>query len=58
MSAIHNNSLFDNNSLQVVITNYPTEKTEWFTVPDFPHVKDSSTRQIPFSKTLYLYYNS
>jgi hypothetical protein len=37
----------------VVITNYPAGKKEWITAPDFPHIKGSSSRKLPFSNTLY-----
>eukprot|EP00026_Physarum_polycephalum_P001192 Phypoly_transcript_01193.p1 GENE.Phypoly_transcript_01193~~Phypoly_transcript_01193.p1 ORF type:complete len:822 (+),score=88.54 Phypoly_transcript_01193:1092-3557(+) len=40
--------------LKVVITNYHSGKTEWLPAPDFPHIKDSNTRKLPFSNTLYI----
>lgn len=40
--------------VKLTIINYPDEKTEWLTAKNNPEDEESGTRQIPFSKTLYI----
>jgi len=40
--------------VKLTIINYPEDKTEWLTAENNPEDKDSGTRQVPFSKTLYI----
>jgi len=38
----------------VIITNYPEDKTEYFSVPNNPEDENAGTRQVAFSKYLYI----
>lgn len=40
--------------IPVTITNYPENKTEMFTLPNNPQDPDSGTRQVPFSREIYI----
>lgn len=40
--------------LKVVISNYPEGKTEWFTVKNHPKDESMGTREIPFSREVYI----
>jgi glutaminyl-tRNA synthetase len=40
--------------LRVVIENYPEEKSESFDVPNNPEDPDAGTRQVPFSRVIYI----
>ncbi|MFW5968950.1 MAG: glutamine--tRNA ligase/YqeY domain fusion protein, partial [Persicimonas sp.] len=41
--------------LEVVITNYPEDKTEWLEAPYYPHdVPKEGSRKIPFSRNLFI----
>lgn len=40
--------------LKVVIENYPEEKVEWFDVPNHPGDESMGTRQLPFTRELYI----
>ena len=40
--------------LKVVISNYPEDKTEQLTAPNHPQNESMGTREVPFSKTLYI----
>ena len=40
--------------LKVVIVNYPEEKEEWLVAVNNPEDATAGTRQVPFSKTLYI----
>jgi glutaminyl-tRNA synthetase len=42
------------NPIKLVITNYPEDKEEWLTTENNPEDKDAGTREIPFSKELYM----
>ena len=42
------------NPLKVVITNYPEGKEEWFEAENNPEDDHAGTRQIPFSRTIYI----
>ena len=42
------------NPVKVVITNYPEDKTEFFTLPNNPEDENAGTRQVPFSKVIYI----
>lgn len=40
--------------IKVVITNYPENKTEYFSLPNNPQNPESGTRQVPFTRNLYI----
>ena len=40
--------------IKVVVDNYPEDKTEYFTLPNNPQDPDAGTRQLPFTKELYI----
>ena len=42
------------NPLKVVITNYPEGKTELFTAINNPEDESAGTRQVPFSREIYI----
>ncbi len=40
--------------VKVVITNYPEDKTEYFTLPNNPQNPDAGTREVPFTREIYI----
>ena len=40
--------------IKVTITNYPEDKIEYFSLPNNPQKPEMGTRELPFSKTLYI----
>ena len=42
------------NPIKLVITNYSEDKEEWLTTENNPEDKDAGTREIPFSRVLYM----
>ncbi len=40
--------------IKVVVTNYPEDKVEEFTLPNNPQNPDAGTRNVPFSRELYI----
>lgn len=40
--------------VKLVITNYPENKTEYFTIPNNPQDDAAGTREVPFSRELYI----
>ena len=40
--------------IKVVITNYPEDKTEYFALPNNPQNPEAGTRQLPFTRELYI----
>ncbi len=40
--------------LKVTVTNYPEDKTEYFELPNLPGHPEAGSRQVPFSRTLYV----
>lgn len=40
--------------IRVEITNYPEDKEEFFTLPNNPQDPEAGTRQVPFSRELYI----
>jgi glutaminyl-tRNA synthetase len=42
------------NPIKVVITNYPEDKTEKFTVPNNPHDESAGTHETEFSREIYI----
>ncbi len=40
--------------IKVVITNYPEDKTEMFTLPNHPGDETLGTREVPFTRELYI----
>ena len=42
------------NPLKLVITNYPEGKTEWLEAENSPEDKTAGSREVPFSKELYI----
>ncbi|TVM14844.1 glutamine--tRNA ligase [Oceanidesulfovibrio indonesiensis] len=42
------------NPIKATIENYPEGQVEWFEMPYYPDEPEKGTRQVPFSRTLYL----
>ncbi len=42
------------NPIKVVITNYPEDKTEYFSLPNNPNDENAGTREVPFTRELYI----
>ena len=42
------------NPIKVVVTNYPEDKVEYFDVPNNPSVEGAGTRQVAFTRELYI----
>ncbi len=40
--------------IKVTVTNYPEDKLEYFTLPNNPQNPEMGTRELPFSRTLYI----
>ena len=40
--------------IKVVVTNYPEDKTEYFSVSNNPNDENSGTREVPFTRELYI----
>ena len=40
--------------VKVVIDNYPEEKTEYFSLPNNPNDPEAGTREVPFTRELYI----
>ena len=40
--------------IRVVITNFPEDKTEYFALPNHPQKPEMGTRQVPFTRELYI----
>lgn len=40
--------------VKVEITNYPEDKTEFFSLPNNPQAPEAGTREVPFSRELYI----
>ena len=40
--------------LKVTVTNFPADKTEYFTLPNNPQDENAGTRQVPFTRELYV----
>ncbi len=40
--------------IKVVITNYPTDKVEYFNLPNHPQNPEMGTRAVPFTRELYI----
>lgn len=40
--------------LKVTITNYPEDKVEYFSLPNNPNDPEAGTREVPFTKELYI----
>ncbi|MFW5943385.1 MAG: glutamine--tRNA ligase/YqeY domain fusion protein [Chloroflexota bacterium] len=40
--------------LKVVVDNYPEDEVEWFEVPNHPGDESMGTRQVPFSREVYI----
>ncbi len=40
--------------LKVIVDNYPEDKVEYFDLPNNPNDPDAGTRQLPFSRELYI----
>jgi glutaminyl-tRNA synthetase len=40
--------------IKVVIDNYPEDKTEYFSLPNNPKNPEAGTREVPFTKELYI----
>ncbi len=42
------------NPVKVIVDNYPEDKTEYFTVANNPNDPDAGTREVPFSRELWI----
>lgn len=42
------------NPVKVIITNYPEDKTEYFSISNNPNDQDSGTRELPFEREIYI----
>ena len=42
------------NPIKIVVDNYPADKVEYFEVPNHPQHPEMGTRQVPFTKELYI----
>jgi len=42
------------NPIKLIITNYPEDQTEWVEMPNNPKNPDLGTRQIPFSREIFI----
>ena len=42
------------NPIKVVVTNYPEDKVEYFEIPNNPSVEGAGTRQVAFTRELYI----
>ena len=42
------------NPIKIVVDNYPADKVEYFDVPNHPQHPEMGTRQVPFTKELYI----
>jgi glutaminyl-tRNA synthetase len=42
------------NPVKLIITNYPDDKTEWVTLENNPEDPDSGSREVPFSKEIFI----
>lgn len=40
--------------IKVVVTNYPEDKVEYFRLPNNPNDSEAGTRQVPFTRELYI----
>ena len=40
--------------IKVIIDNYPEDKTEYFSLPNNPNDPEAGTREVPFTKELYI----
>ena len=40
--------------IKVIITNYPEEKTEYFSLPNNPQSPEAGTRELPFTREIYI----
>lgn len=40
--------------IKVIVTNFPEDKTEYFTMPNHPGNPEMGTRQVPFTRELYI----
>ncbi len=40
--------------LKVIITNYPEDQVEYFDIPNHPQKPEMGTRQVPFSRVVYI----
>ena len=54
LNATANRRICVKNPIKVVVTNYPEDKVEYFDVPNNPSVEGAGTRQVPFTRELYI----
>ena len=40
--------------IKIVVTNYPEDKTEYFSLPNNPQDPEAGTREVPFTRELYI----
>ena len=54
LNATANRRICVKNPIKVVVTNYPEDKVEYFDVPNNPSVEGAGTRQVAFTRELYI----
>ena len=54
LNATANRRICVKNPIKVVITNYPGDKVEYFEVPNNPSVEGTGTREVAFTRELYI----
>ncbi|MBR2381758.1 MAG: glutamine--tRNA ligase/YqeY domain fusion protein [Clostridia bacterium] len=54
LNATANRRICVKNPIKVVVTNYPEDKVEYFEVPNNPSAQDAGTRQVAFTRELYI----
>ncbi len=54
LNATANRRICVKNPIKVVVTNYPEDKVEYFEIPNNPSAPDSGTREVAFTRELYI----
>ena len=54
LNATANRRICVKNPIKVVVTNYPEDKVEYFEVPNNPSAPDAGTREVAFTRELYI----
>ena len=54
LNATANRRICVKNPIKVVVTNYPEDKVEYFEVPNNPSVEGAGTREVAFTRELYI----
>ncbi len=54
LNATANRRICVKNPIKVVVTNYPEDKVEYFEVPNNPSIEGAGTREVAFTRELYI----